>query len=145
MGTVYRSSIIPAPVSVVWQSIRDYAQLHTWFPGVSDTRLEGSGRGDHPGCVRNFGLPDGSRMREELLEFSDQHHFCAYRMLEGKVPMSRYQARVHLLPVTDGDQTFIEMTADFDCPPGQEDGVSAFLGGMYQGAMDGLKNKLRKS
>jgi len=141
MATVYRSSVLNAPITVVWGFLRDFSTLANWFPGVSDCRLEGSTRGDHPGCIRNFALPDGSRMREELLEFSDQSHFVSYRMLEGAVPMSRYQARVHLLPITDGDRTFMELTADFDAPAGAENDVASFLGNTYQTAVDGLKKR----
>ncbi len=126
MATVYRSSVLDAPITVVWGFLRDFSTLANWFPGVSDCHLEGSSRGDHPGCVRNFALPDGSRMREELLEFSDQSHFIGYRMLEGAVPMSRYQARVHLLPITDGDRTFMELTADFDSPADQRTTLQLF-------------------
>ncbi len=145
MGTVYRSSVIDAPITAVWDYIRDFAGLHKWFPGVSDTRLEGGVPGDHPGCVRNFGLPDGSRMREEMLDFSDHGHFCAYRMVEGAVPMSRYQARVHLIPITDGNRTFAEMTADFDCPAGMENQVAEFLGNTYQGGFDAIKKHFSKA
>lgn len=141
MATVYRSSVLDAPITTVWGFLRDFSTLANWFPGVSDCRLEGSARGDHPGCVRNFALPDGSRMREELLEFSDESHFIGYRMLQGVVPMSRYQARVHLLPITDGDRTFMEFTADFDSPAGSENDAAAFLGNTYQTAFEGLKKR----
>jgi uncharacterized protein YndB with AHSA1/START domain len=145
MASVYRSSVVDAPVAAVWDYIRDFNGLPKWFPGVTDSRMEGNIPGDHPGCIRNFGLPDGSRMREEMLEFSDQHHSCAYRMVEGAVPMSRYQARVRLAPVTDGDRTFAEMTGDFDCASGQENEVAAFLGNIYQGAFDALKKHFDKA
>lgn len=144
MATVYRSCVVDAPITTVWDYIRDFNSLPKWFPGVTDSHLESGAPGDHPGCVRNFGLPGGSRMREELLDFSDQHHFCAYRMLEGAVPMSRYQARVHLIPVTDGNRTFAEMTADFDCAAGQEGEIAAFLGNVYDGAFEALKKHFGK-
>ncbi len=144
MPKVYRSSIIDAPVSAVWKYIRDFSGLHKWFPGVSDTKLEGNKGANQPGCVRNFGLPDGGRMREELLEFSDEDHLCAYRMIEGAVPMSRYQARVRLMPITDSNQTFAEMAADFDCAPGHEEMVSGFLSSTYDGAFAQIKRGVKK-
>jgi uncharacterized membrane protein len=144
MATVYRSCVVDAPITAVWDYIRDFNSLPKWFPGVTDSHLEDNKPGDRAGCVRNFGLPGGSRMREELLDFSDQHYFCAYRMLEGAVPMSRYQARVHLIPVTDSNRTFAEMTADFDCAAGQEGEVAAFLGNVYEGAFEALKKHFGK-
>jgi polyketide cyclase/dehydrase/lipid transport protein len=144
LAKVYKSSVIEAPVDQVWAHIRDFNGLHKWFPGVTDTRLEGSIPAGQAGCVRNFGLPGGGRMREELLEFSDQDHTCVYKMLDGAVPMSRYQAGVRLRPVTDAGSTFAELSAEFECAPGQENDVAAFLGSTYQTAFDGLKHHFKK-
>jgi hypothetical protein len=145
MAKVYASSVIAAPVEKVWQHIRDFSLLHTWFPGVTDSHLEGNVPSDKAGCIRNFGLGSGGRMREELLEFSDQQHKCAYKMLDGAVPMSRYQAGVRLLPVTDEGSTFAEMSAEFECPAGMENDVAGFLASTYKGAFDGLKQHFKKA
>jgi len=145
MAKVYASSVIAAPIERVWEYIRDFNSLPKWFPGVTDSKIEGSIPVDQAGCVRNFGLPGGGRMREELLEFSDQNHVCVYKMLDGAVPMSRYQAGVRLLPVTDGGSTFAEMSAEFECAPGMENEVAAFLGNTYKTAFDGLKQHFQKA
>jgi hypothetical protein len=83
-------------------------------------------------------------MREELLEFSDQTHMYAYKMLDGAVPMTSYQAAIRLKPGTDGGTTIAELSAEFECPPGMENDVAAFLGNTYQTAMDGLNRQLKK-
>lgn len=145
MTRVYQSCVIAAPVERVWEHICDFNSLHKWFPGVTDTKIEGSIPGDQAGCVRNFGLPGGGRMREQLLEFSHQNRTCVYKMLEGAVPMSRYQAGVRLLPVTDEGSTFAELSADFECAPGMENEVAAFLGSTYKAAFDGLKQHFKKA
>jgi hypothetical protein len=144
MTRVYKSSVIEAPVDAVWAQVRDFNGLHKWFPGVTDTRLEGSIPAGQAGCVRNFGLAGGGRMREELLEFSDQTHMYAYKMLDGAVPMTSYQAAIRLKPGTDGGTTIAELSAEFECPPGMENDVAAFLGNTYQTAMDGLNRQLKK-
>jgi polyketide cyclase/dehydrase/lipid transport protein len=144
MPKVYASSVIAVPVERVWDYIRDFNSLPKWFPGVTDSHLEGNVPSGQSGCVRNFGLPGGGRMREELLEFSEQDRRCVYKMLDGAVPMSRYKAGVRLLPVTDDGSTFAELTAEFECAPGHENEVAAFLGSTYKKAFDGIKSHFKK-
>ncbi len=146
MAKVYTSAVITAPVDKVWEYIRDFNGLPNWFPGVTDSRIEAGKPANQAGCIRNFGLEGGPRMREELLAFSDDAHTCTYRMLEGPLPVSSYQATVRLSPVTDGNQTFAELTSEFSCPDkAQEGGLVGFLGQTYQGAFDRLKQRFNRS
>ena len=42
--------------------------------------------------------------------------------------------------MTDGDHTFLEWTAEFDCPPEREtELVNNIGGGVFQGGFDALK------
>jgi hypothetical protein len=142
MPKVYVSSVIAAPIERVWAHVRDFNGLPKWFPGVTDSRLEDGVAGDKAGCIRNFGLASGGRMREQLLEFSDHDHICAYKMLEGAVPMSRYEAGLRLRPITDTGTTFAEMTAQFDCAHGMENDVAGFLAQTYAGAFAAIKKQI---
>jgi len=139
MAKLYVSAVIDAPVEKVWKLVRDFNGLPHWFPGVTDSRLEGSLGGDHVGCVRSFGLEGGGRMREQLLAFSDAEHVLTYKMLEAPVPMSSYRATVRLLPVTDGDRTFAELKSEFVSAPEQEGALAALLQKTYQAAWERVK------
>ena len=146
MAKVYTSSLIPAPVARVWEYVSDFNGLPNWFPGVTDSRIEPGKAVGQAGCVRNFGLEGGPRMREQLLAISDANHSFSYKMLEGPLPVSSYQATVRLLPVTDGDHTFAEITSEFICPDqAQESGLAGLLSQTYQGAFDRLKQHFGKS
>jgi hypothetical protein len=47
---------------------------------------------------------------------------------------------MRLTPVTDGDQTFLEWTAEFDCPPEREtELVGNIGGGVFQDGFAALK------
>jgi hypothetical protein len=47
---------------------------------------------------------------------------------------------LRLTPVTDGDRTFAEWTAEFDCAPEREaELVNNIGGGVFQGGFDSLK------
>jgi len=51
-----------------------------------------------------------------------------------------YVATLRLTPVTDGERTFAEWTAEFDCAAEREvELVSNIGGGVFQGGFDSLK------
>jgi hypothetical protein len=142
MAKISISSVIKAPIEKVWEYIRDFNDLPKWFPGVTDSRLETDRLSSQVGCIRNFGLEGGARMREQLLEFSECAHSCTYRMLEGPLPVRNYVGTVRLLPVTEGDLTFAEYQVDFECAPEQENELTSSLSKIYQGAFEHLMQRL---
>jgi Polyketide cyclase / dehydrase and lipid transport len=142
MAKIYISCVIEAPVETVWKYIRDFNGLPKWFPGVTDSHIEADQRSGQVGCIRNFGMQGGPRMREQLLALSDHTHCCTYKMLEGPLPVRNYVGTVHLLPVTDGDRTFAEYMVEFDCPREQENELTTSLSRIYQGAFEHLMRHL---
>jgi hypothetical protein len=115
MPRVYVSSVIDAPAARVWERIRDFNALPRWVPAVRDSRIENGEPADRVGCVRDFHLQNGDHLREKLLGLSDFDYFCTYSILESPMPLTDYVATIRLTPVTDGDRTFAEWTAEFDC------------------------------
>ena len=90
--------------------------------------------------MRDFRLRNGDRIREKLLGLSDYDMFCTYSILESPMGVENYVATLRLTPVTDGDQTFMEWTAEFDCLAEREaELVSNIGGGVFQGGFDALK------
>jgi hypothetical protein len=140
MSRIYVSSVIEAPAEIVWAYIRNFNDLPKWFPGVVDSHIEMDKTSGQVGCVRNFGLENGARMREQLLALSDSEHSLTYKMLDGPLPVQNYVASVRLLPVTEGDRTFAEYEVTFDCAPEQEDELISTLNGIYRAAFDHLVN-----
>jgi hypothetical protein len=83
---------------------------------------------------------DGKNLREQLLAFSDLDHSCTYSILESPMPLENYRATLRLLPITDGDCTYAEWSAEFTCRASEEsDLVDAIGGGVFQGSFDNLK------
>ena len=82
MARVYISSVIDAPAPRVWERIRDFNGLPRWVPAVRDSRIENGEPPDKVGCVRDFSLQNGDRLRERLLGLSDYDMFCTYSILE---------------------------------------------------------------
>lgn len=140
MARVFISSVIPAEAAKVWERVRDFNALPKWHPRIRDSRIEDAWPSDRIGCVRNFHLQNGDMIREKLVGLSDYDMFFTYTMLEGPMPLWDYMSTVRLTPVTDGNRTFAEWTAEFECDPKDEaDLVSGVGTNVFQGGFDALK------
>jgi hypothetical protein len=143
MPRVYVSSVINAPASRVWERIRDFNALPRWVPAVRESRIENGEPADKIGCVRAFRLQNGDPLREKLLGLSDFDYFCTYSILESPMPLTDYIATLRLTPVTDGDRTFAEWTAEFECAPEVAEGLVTNIGqNVFQAAFDALKRQM---
>lgn len=140
MARVYVSSVIGAPVARVWARIRDFNGLPSWHPAIAESRIEHGEPADRVGCVRDFRLRNGDRIRERLLGLSDYEYFVTYAILESPMPLSDYVATLRLTPVTDGERSFIEWSAEFACDPARESELVRLIGTqVFQAGFDALK------
>jgi hypothetical protein len=142
MPRVYVSSVIDASADRVWSIVRDFNGLPRWMPVVADSRIEGGQPSDKVGCIRNFNLKNGGNIREQLLSLSDYDYTCGYAILESPMGVENYTATLKLMPITDGDRTFAEWTAEFDCDPAREQELVDQIGqGVFQAGFDSLKRQ----
>jgi len=140
MPRVYVSTVVNARSDRVWARLRDFNGLPNWHPAIAESRIEGGEPADKIGCVRDFTLRNGDRIREKLLGLSDFEMFCTYAILESPMGVENYVATLRLTPVTDGDKTFLEWSAEFDCAPERETELVNSIGsGVFQGGFDALK------
>lgn len=144
MTQVYISSIINAPAQEIWRVIRNFNGLPDWTPFVAESRIEQNMPPDQVGCIRNFTLRNGSRIRERLLALSDYDLSCTYSILESDMGVENYIATLSLTPVTESNTTFAEWTAEFDCAEGREQALIQQIGqGVFQSAFNALKQRFR--
>jgi hypothetical protein len=145
MARVYISSVINARSDRVWARIRDFNGLPNWHPAIAESRIENGEPADKVGCVRDFRLRNGDRIRERLLGLSDHDLFCTYSILESPMGVTNYVATLRLTPVTDGERTFAEWTAEFDCPPERETELVNNIGtGVFQGRVRFTQARVRR-
>lgn len=143
MVEVYKSTVIDAPADRVWSIIRDFNGLPTWHPAIAESRIEQSHPADKVGCVRNFSLHDGGRIREQLLALSDFDFTCVYSILESPMGVENYVATLRVIPITDGNRSFLEWSAEFDCPEPRESELIDLVGnGVFQRGFNALKERL---
>lgn len=142
MTKVYVSSVIQAPAAKVWQVVRNFNALPEWTPFVAESRIEHNAPPDQIGCIRNFRLRDGGLIRERLLALSDYDLSCTYAILESPMGVENYVAKLSLTPVTDGNATFAEWEAEFDCAPERKAALIQQIGtGVFQAAFNSLKQR----
>jgi hypothetical protein len=144
MIKVYTSSVIDASADTVWSRIRDFNGMPQWHPGIADSRIENNEPSDKVGCIRHFHTRDGGAIRERLLALSDYDFTCTYEILESPMGVANYIATLKLTPITDGNRSFAEWTAEFDCDEGRERELTEHIGGqVFQGGFDALKRLFR--
>ncbi|MBS3649485.1 SRPBCC family protein [Pseudaminobacter sp. 19-2017] len=145
MPKVYVSTVVNAPAAEVWKLVRNFDGLPNWAPFVAESRIEQNARPDQIGCIRNFRLKDGGRIRERLLALSDYDLSCTYSILESPMAVENYVATLSLTPVTDGNSTFCEWEAEFDCAPEREAALVQQIGsGVFQAAFSALKQRFAR-
>ena len=142
MIKVYTSSVIDAPADTVWARVRDFNGLPHWTPFAAESRIEEGQPADRIGCVRNFRLRDGGVIRERRRSETPSHNAARARdaILESPMEVENYVATLKLTPVTEGNRTFAEWWAEFECAPERERTLSEQIGqGVFQAAFDSLK------
>jgi hypothetical protein len=143
MVKVYTSSVLDAPADKVWSEIRDFNGLPRWHPAIKDSYIEHRLPSDKVGCIRNFTLKAGGRIRERLLALSDFDYSVTYAILESPMGVANYVATLKLTPITDGDRTFAEWSAEFDCAPERAKELARSIGqDVFQGGFEALKIRL---
>ncbi|MFT8715093.1 SRPBCC family protein [Gluconobacter potus] len=136
---VMASSVLPASVSSVWGLIRDFGALGKWLPGVKSCVIEGDEAGDRVGAIRRLEMGDVGVIREQLLALSDVDHAVAFSIIESALPIGNYRSTISLLPITDGDRTFIQWRGQFEAPVEHAASMEARMPThIYQPAFDRL-------
>jgi hypothetical protein len=142
MAKVYASTVIPAPPATIWAVVRDFNALPKWTPFVAESRIEHNKPSDQVGCIRNFRLKDGGRIREQLLELSDYEMSFGYSILESPMGVENYYATFRLSPVTDVDHTYAQWDAEFDAAPEREDALVQQIGrNVFAAGLQALKQR----
>ena len=143
MPKLSRSAVIEAGLETVWETVRDFNALPKWHPLIADSRIEDDAPADAVGCIRNFNLKDGANIREKLLALSDVEHTFTYSILESPMPVRNYVATMRFLPVSDGDRTFAEWTAEFECDKKDEQEVLTLVGDfVFAGGLKAINESL---
>ena len=143
MAKVIRSTVLAAPIEVVWEVLRDFNGHDRWHPAVATSEIERGRDADRVGSIRRFKLTDGSELREQLLTLSDAETAYSYCLFDTPVPLFNYVSHLRLLPVTDTDHTFWEWEGRFDTPADQHDAMVRMVGtDIYEAGFGAIRTHL---
>ncbi|PHY95234.1 polyketide cyclase [Acetobacter pomorum] len=143
MIDVMASSVLNAPIASVWPFLRDFGAIGLWLPGVKSCQIEGDDPGDRVGAIRRLEMGDVGLIREQLLALSDTDCAVTFSIIESALPIWNYRSTIQLLPVTDGDRTFIRWKGQFETDPDHAATMQARMPTLiYQPAFDKLASRL---
>ncbi len=147
MTTAYYSAVLDHSIDKVWAMIRDFNNYPVYIDGVTESEIEDDKRGDEVGAVRRFKY-DGNWIRQELGDHSDERRSLTYigvdpfALPEKELAPVRYRGTMHLLPVVEGERTFIEWSVEIDGVAKEEPEWRDIFMSMISDWTDSLKRTL---
>ena len=139
MGDLSNTIEIKAPVSKVWETIRDFHDM-SWAPGViTDVKKVGNKNGSEIGAQRIL----NDAFHETLIKLDSDGHTFSYTIDDGPDAVSNtsvqnYVGTVKLTPA--GDNTQVEWSASFNSE--RDNDVADFCNPIYRALLSALKETL---
>jgi len=135
------SSVVNAPAEKVWAIIRRFDAVVDWLPFVKSSPIEDGGDPTRVGCIRVLTQTDGEVFREVLVALSDAERSYSYTFVSSPVPVRNHQTTLRVLPITDGDRSYVEWSSRFDIDPKYE---AQLVDLMNRNFLAGLRNLAEK-
>ena len=142
MPKVFVGSVVDAPAEKVWAVIRRFDAVVDWLPFVKSSPIEDGGDPTRVGCVRVLTQTDGEVFREVLVGLSDAERSYSYTFVSSPVPVRNHQTKLRVLPITDGNRSYVEWSSRFEIDPEYE---AQLVDLMNRNFLAGLRNLAKKS
>ena len=120
MLRVFVSGVVDAPAEKVWPVIRRFDPAADWLPFVKSSPIEDGGDPTRVGCVRVLTQTNGEVLRKVLVALSDAKRFYSYTFVSSPVPVRNHRTTLRVLPITDGDRSYVEWLSRFEIAPEHE-------------------------
>ncbi len=144
MAKAYYSTVFAEPAHAIWSVIRDFNNYPVWVEGAAESSIEEGKSGDAVGAVRSV-LYQGRHIRQRLVAQSDAERSQAYEFCdEAALPVRHYQARLRVTPVVDGDRSFVEWWATFDCETAEIEKWTGFYRDSFAAWLGSLRRSLAR-
>ena len=142
MAKSYYSTIFEQPAEALWEIIRDFNNYPLWVDGAGESQIEAGRTGDSIGAVRNV-LYRGTRRRQRLISLSDADRSQTYEFVsEGPLHTRDFQATLRVTPVVDGNRSFVEWWASFDCDLERSHERTGFFRDAFAGWLESLRRHI---
>jgi hypothetical protein len=141
MPRVFVSSVVDAPAEKVWKIIRRFDAAADWCPFVRSSPIEDGGDPARVGCIRVVTQKDGAVFREILVALSDAERSYSYTFVGSPVPVRNHRTTLRLLPITDGNRSYVEWSSRFEIDAEYE---ASLVELMNRNFLDGLQSLAAK-
>jgi hypothetical protein len=145
MAKSYYSTVFDQPADSLWGVVRDFNAYPIWVDGAAESEIEGGKPGTTVGAVRSV-LYDGARIRQRLLAQSDVERAQTYEFADAPLlPVQNYRATIRVTPVVDGNKSFVEWWADYDCDPDCHGEMMDFFRSSFGRWLESLRRTVTKA
>lgn len=142
----YQSINIKAPISKVWDAVKDFGGLHTWHPVFSNDVIK-SGTNNVPGAIRTLTIKDGPSFDETLLTWDASKRRYSYNVIDpNPLPLKGYVSVMEVIQVAPGVAGIV-WTSSYQNNSGgkmKDEELIAFLNGAYKAGLDNVKSMLEQ-
>jgi len=128
---------IDASPDDAWSLIGPFETMQSWFPGIVNTNIEGSGIG----TIRHLTMPDGAILSDKLTEQGDKSY--SYIIAGGEVPFENYLGTVSVASNNAGST--LKYHASIDVSEENREPSVAFLTELYTNAFNNVRSMLEKN
>jgi hypothetical protein len=125
----------------VWEVIRRFDAVVDWLPFVKSSPIEDGADSTRVGCVRVLTQKEGAVFREVLVALSDAERFYSYTFISSPIPVRNHRATLRVLPIIDGDRSYVEWSSRFEIDPEHEAQLFEL---MNRNFLTGLRNLVEK-
>jgi len=136
MATAQASLVVPADAGEVWALIGGFGSLPDWLPYIPRSELSEGGR------LRSLQTPDGERIVERMLAYSETERSYSYAILEAPFPVTGYRSTLRVRPADGQDGAVIEWSGEFTPEGVSEAQACALFQGIYQDGLKALEQSL---
>lgn len=143
MPRVFVSSVVDAPAEKLWEIIRRFDVAADWCPFVKSSPIEDGGDPTRVGCVRVVTQKDGAVFREILVALSDAELFYSYTFVGSPVPVRNHRTTLRVLPITDGDRSYVEWSSRFEIDAEHEASLVELMNRNFLAGLQSLAEKFR--
>jgi hypothetical protein len=135
MSKVSLSTKLPVPARTVWDTVGGFNNLAKWHPAVarSDEAKKGTS------TVRTLTLHGGGTIVERLDSKDDKSRSYTYSILEGPLPVQKYQATLKVSENPDGTGCTVEWASEFEPSGAPASDAEKVIRGIYEAGFDSLR------
>lgn len=133
MSKVSLSTKLPVPARTVWDTIGGFNNLARWHPAVA--KSEESKKGG--ATIRTLTLHGGGTIVEELKIKDDKSRTYSYSILEGPLPVTKYQSSLHV--IDDGAGCTVEWSSEFEPAGAPASEAEKVIRGIYEAGFQNLR------